>query len=199
MKVRTKIEGENFTYRNLWYVVERQIEYAEKNKRGSIYDDLVAMVFAFHTLEAYRNFLGDRIDPKFWKKERDHFRISGFAGKLVKVAGLVGVGPTFSTENAYGSVTLLKSLRDWIGHAPTEKISEVVVHEAGERPEMGMPLFGGMVTHEHALTAVADVKVFIEMLHVAARPKLPYDSWLQESAFSGVTYHATGRSEPITE
>lgn len=48
----TKIEGENFTHKSLWSVVERQIENAEARQAGSLFDFLPAMVFALLSFEA---------------------------------------------------------------------------------------------------------------------------------------------------
>lgn len=50
-RVRTTIEGERFVHKELWRIVMRQLEHSKKNPSGAFYDDLVAMVFAFHALD----------------------------------------------------------------------------------------------------------------------------------------------------
>ena len=62
--VRTSVEGERFLHKDLWRVVERQLDHALGTPRGAFYDDLVAMVFALHALEAYLNFVGERVAPE---------------------------------------------------------------------------------------------------------------------------------------
>ena len=55
---------------------------------------VVAMVFAVHTVEAYRNFIGECLDPADWADERNYFRnepYRGFEGKVKKVLELVGL------------------------------------------------------------------------------------------------------------
>ena len=67
--VQTFIEGERFLHRELWRVVERQLNHASVTPKGAFYDDLVAMVFALHTLEAYLNFAGERLAPRIRGKD----------------------------------------------------------------------------------------------------------------------------------
>src|SRR4051794_8056667 len=121
---RVEVEGEHLLHRILWQVVERQLSNASKNPSGSFYDDLAAMVFASHALEAYVNFVGERLDPEFWKDERIHFRATGFAGKLSKILELCGIEEPSKTERPYSTVWTLKALRDRIAHAKPERFSE---------------------------------------------------------------------------
>lgn len=49
----TEVNGEIQFHRHIWRVAVRQPAHAQSNRTGSFYDDLVAMVFAFATLEEY--------------------------------------------------------------------------------------------------------------------------------------------------
>ena len=62
-RVITSVEGERFIHKELWRVVIRQLEHAKANPSGAFYDDLVAMTFAFHALEAYLNYVGEKLAP----------------------------------------------------------------------------------------------------------------------------------------
>src|SRR5688572_20133205 len=93
-RVQTTVEGERFIHKELWRVVERQLDHAKRIPSGAFYDHLVAMTFAFHTLEAYLNYVGEKLAPDIWKDERNYFRkepFRGFDGKVRKVLELVGV------------------------------------------------------------------------------------------------------------
>jgi hypothetical protein len=62
--LETTFNGESLLHRELWRVVEMQGEFAERRgERWAFYTDLVAMVFAFHTVEAYLNFVGGLLAP----------------------------------------------------------------------------------------------------------------------------------------
>ena len=44
-----------------------------------------AMVFAFHAMEGYLNYVRERIFPDLWSDERADFRESGITGKLASI------------------------------------------------------------------------------------------------------------------
>ncbi len=55
---------------------------------------MVARVFAYHTVEAYLNYVGERIAPEIWADERNYFKnepYRGALGKLRQVMDLVGM------------------------------------------------------------------------------------------------------------
>jgi len=138
-KARTLIEGERFLQKDLWRVVERQLEHATLVPTGAFYDDLVAMVFALHALEAYLNFVGERIAPDIWKDEREYFRKTpyrGFDGKVRKVLELSGLAEPSRDVRPYSTVWLLKDLRDLIAHAKPMRFGSVVEHESNDKPSL---------------------------------------------------------------
>ena len=182
-----RIEGESFLHRKLWCVVERQIEHATSNYQGSFYDELVAMVFALHTLEAYLNFAGERLAPEVWKNEREYFRkepYRGFQGKLKKVMEIAELPAQDETARPYSTINKLKKLRDLIAHAKTEKIGPI------DFPEEAISMFpattlDNLVLPGSAMTAKEDIEQFIELLHEHARKKTN-DVWFKGKALKGV-------------
>jgi hypothetical protein len=51
--LKTKYEGRELIHRHLWEVVETEARLAMEKEQGWSNHTLVAMVFAFHTVEAY--------------------------------------------------------------------------------------------------------------------------------------------------
>lgn len=192
MKLKTTTAGENYLHKILWVTVERQMENAEGNPKGAFYDYLAAMVFASHALEAYLNFLGDRLSPKMWAKERGHREIGTFYGKLIKVLELCGMSEPDRACRPYSTVRALKDLRDLIAHAKVEHFGSTIDHEREEEPERHVAKLDSMVTPEKARKAVDDTLAFANALHQAARPKITAtDPWFGEQAFDGVLGHSS--------
>lgn len=121
--LETTYKGRSFLHRELWRVVHIQGEIIEERKgRGAFYNDLIAMVFALHTVEAYLNFVGELLAPAIWKDERNYFRkepYRGFEGKMRKVMELVSL-PWTADVRPLKTVLDLKELRDLIAHPKTE-------------------------------------------------------------------------------
>lgn len=169
--LRTTIEGERFLHKDLWHVVERQLEHSARHHAGSFHDDLVAMIFAFHTLEAYLNFVGGRLAPEIWQDERNFFRnepYRGFDGKLRKVLELVAMPEPDRGLPPYSTVWLLKKLRDLIAHARPERFAKVIDHDPDHKPGLYHTCLDGLVTSENAARARADIEQFIEDIHACA-------------------------------
>ena len=161
--VRTSVEGERFLHKDLWRVVERQLDHALGTPRGAFYDDLVAMVFALHALEAYLNFVGERVAPEIWKDEREFFRnvpYRGFDGKVRKVLELVGLAEPACDIRPYSTVWVLKDLRDLIAHAKPMTFVKVIEHSSEEELlflESPLSVTGCAVKHEDGGIAAAEL------------------------------------------
>lgn len=193
-QVVTSIEGEHFLYRTLWQVVVRQVEHAEANPKGAFYDHLVAMVFAFHTLEAYLNHVGQKLDPDTWKDERNFFRkepYRGFDGKVRKVLDLVGIPEPLRDQKPYSSIWVLKDLRDLIAHAKTERIEATYHHRADQMAPFHTPYLTKSVAASASALVWQDVHDFIETVHRHARP-LVTDVWFGSEALEGPISHSGG-------
>ena len=199
-RVATTIVGERFTHKELWRIVVRQLEHGRTIRQGAFYDDLVAMVFAFHALEAYLNYIGEHLAPAIWKDERNFFRnepFRGFDGKIRKVFELVGLSEPARNVRPYSSVWLLKDLRDLIGHGKVERVATIVEHEVDEPQPWMKTKLDSFVTEENAQMAHDDVKAIGQLIHDAAYPKVR-DIWFGRLAFEGPLQHSDGSSTIAT-
>jgi hypothetical protein len=198
--LRTNSEGEHFLHRELWRVVQRQLRYADTNPHGAFYEELVAMVFALHTLEAYLNFAGERLAPEIWKDERDFFRkypYRGFQGKLKKILELTGMPEPSPESRPFSTIEMLKSLRDAIAHAKPEHFSQSIDHKANERPDLLPTPLGARVTAANARMAKADTEAFIESIHSHAS-KQSDNFWFTGKALVGPLQYSSGTTSLAT-
>jgi hypothetical protein len=184
----TSVEGEQFVHKELWLAVERQMEHAKANSTGRFYDNLVAMVFAFLSLEAYLNFVGDRLDPNYWRDERKHFAKTGFRGKLEKVLTLAGV-PYQSGRRPFTTVHQLNALRDLIAHGKTLPINKRVRHAIGRGPSLDYAPLTELVTDQRAAIAVEDIRDLAQRIHQRAMGTMGHINWWGDRAFGGITLH----------
>ena len=122
-------EGEEYLHKVVWRVVQRQIDYAERNPKGALYDDLAAMVFAFQALEGYLNFAGEKIAPDLWRDEKSQFSNDGIAGKLAAICECCGLAPPDYGRRPYRTVRELKKLRNTVAHPRPLKIGGTVKYQ----------------------------------------------------------------------
>jgi len=164
-------EGEEYLHKETWRVVQLQFERPEYSAPFfGLYDDLVAMVFAFHTLEGYLNFIGDKILPDVWEECE---RIS-IDAKLTLILRECGLSKFEKARRPYQTVVALTKLRNSIAHPKTQKPKRRTIYAVGKEP----PLFpktylDTMVSHEKALRARDDVKYIVDRIHCAAVAKFP--------------------------
>ncbi len=96
-------------------------------------------MFAYHTVEAYLNYVGERIAPAIWKDERNFIRnepYRGGSGKLRKIPDDVGL-PWTPEDRPLKTVLELKEIRDIIAHGKAEKLQGELLHPPGtEAPYM---------------------------------------------------------------
>lgn len=185
--VTTIVEGETFNHRLLWFVVKRQLEHGITKPAGAFHDDLVAMVFALHSMEAYLNFIGERLAPDVWAKEREYFLKApyrGFAGKMKKVLELVALEEPPRDKRPYSTIWLLKNLRDQIAHPKTERYSFTADHAPDNIAAFYVAPFQGLVTRANVEMAYEDVETFADTIHELAKPRLK-DVIVGSNAFRG--------------
>jgi hypothetical protein len=167
--LQTFVEGELFIHKQLWGIVKRQIARSIESAIGDFDDDLITMVFLYHTLEAYLNYVGQHLDPIFWEDERRHFRATGFAGKIKKVLELCKLSEPDKATRPYKAIWELKTLRDLIAHGKPEAFGESIVHAKSDEPSLWRrEILEGLVTHERTCRAVDDISEFIRFVHEAA-------------------------------
>jgi hypothetical protein len=179
-------EGEEYLHKDVWCVVQRQLDYAEANSQGGLYDDLVAMVFAFHAIEGYLNYVGEKIAPDLWRDEKTKFSENGVVGKLAAICERCGLGSPDYGKRPYGTLSELKKLRNAMAHPRTRKTRGTVEYDERKPP----PLFpqsypSTIVSHQQALRVRDDVKCIADQIHSAARTKFP-QSGLGPDALDGI-------------
>jgi len=165
-------EGEEYLHKEAWRVVARQFERPDDPRKGAMYDDLVAMVFASHTLEGYLNFLGDKLLPKVWQNEREiEGRLEGRLTLILRECGL----PNFDKgRRPFATVAALTKLRNGMAHPKTHKPKASKIYSEGKEP----PLFPKtyletLVSHDKAMRARDDVRFIVDRIHAAAVAKFP--------------------------
>ena len=92
MKLRTTYDGRKVLRRQLWEIVHQQAGVAACRERDWFRPSLVATVFAFHTVEEYLNFVGERLAPQLWADERnytkeDPYRLANSFQQEIRSAG----------------------------------------------------------------------------------------------------------------
>ena len=173
----TEYEGIEYTHRVLWQIVEDQARLAAQRERDWFAPSLVAMVFAFHTVEAYINFVGENLAPDLWADEQNYFRkqpYRGWNGKLRKVLELVNI-EWAPDQRPLKTLLALKELRDAIAHGKAERFSDAIQPAP---PDDGMPWLPtsrirSMVTPKGTLDdMLTDVKALLDRIHKEAAPRI---------------------------
>jgi len=190
---KTTFDGEHYLHRVLWNIVQRQLDFAKNNKRGSTYDCIVVMTFTFLTVEAYVNFIGERLAPDLWKIERKHFKRTGILGKIAKVVELCGIEILQDNKEPYQTILSLKKFRDLISHIKPKKVTIYEEHPVGvEIDPFRAPFEGFTINIENAEHCAKQTYEFIQTLHNAARNKVQKDHWYGKKALEGPTYTGSG-------
>ena len=165
-------EGEEYLHKETWRVVKRQFERPDNSSKGAMYDDLVAMVFASHTLEGYLNFIGDKILPSIWHNERGIE--GGLEGKLALILQVCSLPDFDKGQRPYATVATLTKLRNSIAHPKTHKLrGQTICSEGKEPPFFPKTYLETLVSHENALRARDDVRCIVDRIHAAAVAKFP--------------------------
>ena len=166
---------EDYLHRDVWQVVNRQLEYAKANPTGALYDDLVAMVFCYHALEGYLNFVGEKIAADLWKDEKKEFSDTGIAGKLTAICNVCEIDVFDGSRRPYSTVIALKKLRDSMAHPKTQKTDHRKEFIEGKTLPLFRPSYlAQLVSHQKAIRARDDVKSVAARIHSAALSRFPY-------------------------
>jgi len=193
--LKTTYIGEDFPHRLLWNIIEEQAKLANEREQDWSMPALVAMVFASHTVEAYLNFVGERLAPEIWQDERNYFRnepYRGWDGKLRTVMDLVELPWTEQDKRPLKTILELKDLRDLIAHAKPEKFTGEVVYAEDTPAPFHVPILRSMFTPKEKLSrAVHDVEQFVNQIHSLAAPKVK-DIWFGKEALYGPQQYSLG-------
>jgi len=191
--LETTYNAEDLPHRFMWLIVEQHAELAKTHERDWSIPSLIAMVFAFHAMEAYLNYVGVRLAPEIWQKEREYFRITGFKGKLREVMELSGLNWE-PGKRPLQTVLGLEKLRNAIAHGRPERLSGKVLHDK-ELPYPAFSLRSMFTPKDKMPRAVHDVEQLANEIQVAAKPKLKVkDVWFRKEAFYGPVSYSTRRT-----
>jgi len=186
--LKTTYEGKELIHRRLWEIVEAEATLATELDEGWRNPTLVAMVFAFHTVEAYLNYIGELLAPDIWKDERNFFRrepYRGWDGKLRKVMELVALPWPDPVGRPLKTILELKQLRDLIAHGKSERLAGEVVHAPDTLSPFPSSTLVSMITPKEKLTPVLpDVEQFLDQIHSLAASKTK-DIWFGNRALQG--------------
>jgi hypothetical protein len=177
-------------------MVTEQAKVAAERPEESFGPSVVAQVFAYHTVEAYLNYVGERIAPEIWKDERNYFRNEpwrGAEGKLKRVLSLVGI--LWEPESRHlKSILELKEIRDLIAHGKAQKLQAAIVHSIETEPLQPTSRLRGFVTDKIKLALlIADVVEFLDDIQKHAKPMLKVDDvWFGDEALKGPPWHMSG-------
>jgi hypothetical protein len=155
------------------------------------------MVFAFHTVEAYLNYVGGKLAPEIWPNERKCFSkvpYCGFEGKLRKVMELVGLEwEVEAAKRPLQTILELKNLRDKIAHGKSEKLVGEVLHRNDELSPFPVLTKRSLVTLKEKLAPVLpDVEEFLNLIQVRAQPMVKRDVWFRKEALRGPKTYSVG-------
>lgn len=165
---------EDYLHRDVWRVVNRQLEYAKANPTGALYDDLVAMVFSYHALEGYLNFVGAKIAPDLWKDEKTEFSDTGITGKLTAICNRCGIDVLEKSRRPYSTMLALKKLRDSMAHPKTQKTNHRKEFVEGKTLPLFRPSYlAQLVSHQKAMRARDDVRSIAARIHSVALSRFP--------------------------
>jgi hypothetical protein len=200
-QLSTTFEGKELLHRELWRIVEREMTHADELTRGWFEPTLVAMVFAFHTVEAYLNFVGGQLDPQTWADERSYFRnepYRGLAGKLHKVLDLVGL-PWAPDVRPLKTVLELKTLRDLIAHGKPEKLAGQMAHSRDIEVPFPVSTLRSLATPKGRLSPILkDVEQLLDQIHKLAKPRIA-DIWFGDRALRGPSTYSVRHTTLATE
>lgn len=193
--LKTTFEGEELTHRLLWEIVEVHSKEALARQEGWFYPSVVARVFAYHTVEAYLNYVGERIAPEIWKDERKYFQkdpYRGALGKLRQVMDLVALDWT-PNDRPLKTILELKEIRDMIAHGRPEKLEGEKLHPLDTDAPYPVSTLRERIAPKDTLGAVVpDVEAFLNAIQIRAKPLLKkQDLWFGDEALRGPSWYSS--------
>lgn len=162
-------QGPVLVHRELWAVVTGLVERPQSLARQ---EALTVLLFAYHTLEAYVNYVGAFLHPELWQIERTYFRTppyQGLEGKLKKIFELLNRAEPSRLERPYASVWKLKAVHDGIVHSNPARLASVILNQSDAMIRLRDDPFQGMASHENAVRAAEDMHALIQEIHGYAR------------------------------
>jgi hypothetical protein len=189
-------ESDEYLIKEAWQVVKRHIQYAEAMPQHASDEDLVAMIFAFHTMEGYLNYVGQKIAPELWKNERVTFK-PGLSGKLNAVYERCGIGRPNPGKRPYSTLIELKKLWDRLAYRQTRRPRgsiESLDHKSSAA--FANSRLASVVSHRMAVKARDDVKQIVDEINSAAIGRFP-QARLGTDMLEGTQSYCGRRGYPV--
>ena len=167
-------ENDDFLLREAWHVVTRHIQYAEVMPKCALQEDLVAMIFAFHVIENYLNYVGQKVAPTLWENERATFRRAGLTGRLNAVYERCGIATPNKGRRPHSTLAELEKLYDRLSNGKRRRPhGNVEFQDHKSCPSFAHSDFACIVSHNKAVKARDDVKRIIDEINGAASQRFP--------------------------
>ncbi len=184
--LETTYDRENLPHRLMWRIV---LDHADLAKESGIEwekPSLVAMVFGFHAMEAYLNYVGPKVAPEAWENEREYFRGTGFKGKLREVMDRAAL-PWEPGRRPLQTVLGLEKLRNTIAHGKPERRTGKFVHGIYKEPSYPAFSLHKLFAPKNKMPkAVHDLEQLANEIHGAVKLKSKVsDPWFGKEAFHG--------------
>jgi hypothetical protein len=163
-------EREVRVHANLWKASRWLLARGQEQEQASFYQFMASLVFTAFTLEAYLNWLGDKLFPH-WKYLE---RLKPME-KLAVISVQLGVS-VHNGQRPWQTVKLLFGFRNDIAHGKPETVTTKTVEPIDEHldEKMGQiarTAWENFCTRENAERAREDVEQILKILHAVADPK----------------------------
>jgi hypothetical protein len=172
MKAKVRKERDVRIHANLWHTSKCLLERGQEQERASFHQFMGSLVFTAFTLEAYLNWLGDKLFPHWKYLERLNPR-----EKLEVISSQLKVKIDFGAR-PWQVMKDLFNFRNDIAHGKPENLATDTVKQVGDDFDETMgqadqTKWEKFCTRENAERAREDVAKMLETLHSAAQLKDP--------------------------
>lgn len=113
-------QEEIYTHEHLWRSGEALLRAAGKQKEGSYYHLLPALLMSFLAYEAFINFCGYVALPHLWNDEKTNFKGKGIEAKLETIIGELKSFIWEKGKRPYQTIKNLESFRDLVAHGKVQ-------------------------------------------------------------------------------
>jgi hypothetical protein len=184
--------GEYFNYRILWDGALRLHDVGKERDEG-FHFELAACLFIYLAFEGFVNFLGGRLFPDEWKKEKDIFssksKQPGTLGKYIYLANRCKINIA-KNKRPFQTLSVLEKRRHAIVHSRTELINKIVEYDKQVKVIPTILTYGDTAFVERALE---DVDYIADQLYEAAQKLYsPHIVGHGQKAFVGMIGHYGG-------
>ena len=172
-RVAWESDDDEFLLKEAWQVVKLHIQYAEVMPQHALREDLVAMIFAFHTMEGYLNYVGQKIAPELWKNGGMTFK-TGLSGKLNAVYERCGIGRPNQGRRPYSTLSELQRLWNRMARHPTRRPRGAIeILDHNRSPSLANSGLASVVSHRMAVKVRDDVKRMVDEINSAVISRFP--------------------------